>query len=76
MDKVKGGTARSGPPTISIARTTPYIIGMVAVFSIVFAAIYTGLVAAGFWQTALQIFTITGAIYTFIIARFEGPTQG
>ena len=39
--------------------------------SVVAAGIYVALQAANFWQTALEILTISGAIYTFIIARFE-----
>jgi len=39
--------------------------------SVAAAGIYVALVDANFWQSALQILTIAGAIYTFIIARFE-----
>ena len=43
--------------------------------SVVAAGIYVALQAANFWQTALEILTISGAIYTFIIARFESNTS-
>jgi hypothetical protein len=48
---------------------------MVVGISVAAAGIYTALVAANFWQEALRIFTIAGAIYTFIIQRFEGADE-
>lgn len=51
-----------------------WTLGLVAVLSIVAAGIYTILVSAGLWESALQILTISGAIYTYIIQRFESKT--
>lgn len=49
---------------------------MVLGMSVAAAGIYVALVATNFWQTAAEIFTLAGAIYTFIIARFESsPSQ-
>ena len=54
-----------------------WMLGLVAVLSIVAAGAYPALVAAGLWETALQIPVIAGAIYTFIVARSENDqTEG
>jgi len=43
--------------------------------STIAAAIYVYLTNAGLWESVVQIMTIAGAIYTFIISRFtEGST--
>ncbi len=52
-----------------------YTLGLVAVLSLVGAGIYTTLVDIGYWRGALQIMIIAGAIYTYIIARFEGGSE-
>lgn len=51
-----------------------FVLGLVAVLSIVAAGAYTALVSADLWQSALHILTISGAIYTFIIQRFESSS--
>ena len=47
---------------------------MVLGISAAAAGIYTALVAANYWQTASEIFVTAGAIYTFIIQRFESAS--
>jgi hypothetical protein len=49
---------------------------MVLGVSLAAAGIYTALVDANFWPTVAGIFTLAGAIYTFIIQRFEGDGTG
>lgn len=46
-------------------------LAVVFVLSLVAAIIYTTLVAAGYWTAVLNIMTVAGAIYTYILARFE-----
>lgn len=49
-------------------------LAIVAVLSIVGAGIYTALVSADLWQSALVVLVQAGAIYTFVIQRFESST--
>lgn len=43
--------------------------------SVIAAAIYVYLNNTGLWESTVEIMTIAGAIYTFIISRFtEGST--
>lgn len=51
------------------------VIATCAVLSFVSAAIYVYLVDANLWQTVASVFTVAGAFYTFVIARFENPTD-
>lgn len=46
-------------------------LGVVLAASIVLAAFYSALVTSGYWEAFVGILTIAGAIYTYIIARFE-----
>ena len=48
-----------------------YTLGAVALASLIGAAVYQALVATGYWEGFLSIVTIAGAIYTYIIQRFE-----
>ena len=36
------------------------------------SAIYTALVAVGYWETVYQVLLTAGAFYAFVIQRFEG----
>lgn len=46
-------------------------LGVVAAVSLVGAAAYTSLVAAGYWESVLEILVTAGAFYTYILARFK-----
>lgn len=46
-------------------------LALVVVLSLVGAFGYTELVSAGYWQSFTGILVMAGAIYTYIIARFE-----
>ena len=46
-------------------------LGIVAVLSLVAAGVYTYLESSGYWQAFLNILVVAGAIYTYIIKRFE-----
>ena len=50
-------------------------LGIVLVLSLIAAVVYVNLVDAGYWTSVLNILAYAGAIYTFIIARFETPTS-
>jgi hypothetical protein len=50
-------------------------VAIAACLSIAAAAIYTTLIATGFWPSVIQRSSpIAGAIHTFIFARFEAPS--
>ncbi len=49
-------------------------LGVLLVVSLVAAAGYTYLVAAGYWETVAQVLVIAGAFFTFVIARFQTTT--
>lgn len=51
--------------------STYLTMGIVLVLSLIGAGVYTALVSAGYWQSFANILVLAGAIYTFIIARFE-----
>jgi hypothetical protein len=52
------------------------VIATCAVFSLVSAAVYTYLVDVNLWQSMVGIFMTAGAVYTYVIARFEStPTE-
>ncbi len=53
-------------------KTSEYqTLGVVLAVSIIAAALYTALVATGYWESFVGILVSAGAIYTYIIARFE-----
>lgn len=41
------------------------------VISLIAAAVYTALQAAGYWETVASILVLAGSFYTFVIARFH-----
>ena len=53
-------------------KTSEYqTLGALAVTSLVVAALYTTIVAAGYWETVANVLVSASAIYTLLIARFE-----
>lgn len=42
--------------------------GIAIVVSVAVAIIYTGLIKTGFWDSFLQILTVAGAVYSYIIS--------
>jgi hypothetical protein len=48
---------------------------MVIGMSVAVAGIFCALQTADLWVETLRILTISGAIYTFIIQRFEGKAD-
>jgi hypothetical protein len=53
-------------------QTTEYgTLGMVLLVSFVASAIYVWLYDTELWETLVTIITIAGAIYTYLIQRFE-----
>lgn len=46
-------------------------LGILIVISLALAGVYATLVAVGYWQLVVSILVTAGAIYTFIIQRFE-----
>ncbi len=49
-----------------------HALAIVALLSFVAAGLYNALVAAGYWETVLQVLLTAGAFYAFVIQRFEG----
>jgi hypothetical protein len=47
-------------------------LAMLLVLSLCAAGLYTALVATGYWETVYQVLLVAGAIYAFVIQRFEG----
>ena len=48
-----------------------HTLAILAAISFGSAGIYKALVSVGYWETVATILVISGAIYTFIIQRFE-----
>lgn len=48
-----------------------WTLGLVIFVSIAVAALYTLLLNTGYWETFANVLVISGAFYTYIIARFE-----
>ncbi len=46
-------------------------IGILGVISLAIAGVYTWLTYAGYWETVYGVFMTAGAVYVFIIRRFE-----
>lgn len=46
-------------------------LGILLAISIVAAAVYTYLSAAGYWKTVGAVLITAGAFYSFVIARFK-----
>ena len=56
----------------SSGNTTATTLATLVVLSLSAAAIYTALVATGYWETVYQVLLTAGAFYAFVIRRFEG----
>lgn len=54
--------------------TSGATLAILAGISLLGAALYTWLSAAGYWDALYNILVTAGAFYTFIIARFENKT--
>jgi hypothetical protein len=55
--------------------TSEYVtLGIFAMLSLAGAAVYTYLVAAGYWQVVLQVIMSASAFYSIILARFASMT--
>ena len=48
-----------------------HTLAILAVISLALAGVYVTLISTGYWQTVGTVIVISGAIYTFIIQRFE-----
>lgn len=46
-------------------------LGILAAMSLLGAAVYTYLVAAGYWESVLAVLMTASTFYSLIIARFE-----
>ena len=51
-----------------------HTLAMLAVLCLAASALYTALVAVGYWETVYQVLLTAGAFYAFVIQRFEGKT--
>lgn len=56
-------------------KTSEYgTLGIVALLSVLAAGAYTLLSAYGYWDTLYQVIVTAGAVYVYLLKRFEGAT--